>query len=96
MKSHELAKVLLSLPDRPVSVMTNGHLYDCTQIVSHGPLRVGELVLRLAFKKQITSIIIGNLSETDRREAGNYSVERILHTDTTTLQDVTKEITERG
>lgn len=44
--SHELARLLLSLPDLPVASMANGHVYAGSESAdrrTHGPLVVGLL-----------------------------------------------------
>lgn len=42
MNSHNLAKLLLSLPDLPVATYSHGHTYSSRgQEKSHGPLMIG-------------------------------------------------------
>lgn len=42
--SHEIARLLLSLPDLPIATHAHGHTYSCgSDWFTHGPLRVGRL-----------------------------------------------------
>jgi hypothetical protein len=44
MNSHDLARLLLTLPDLPVASVASGHIYSSVSgAVSHGPLAVTRL-----------------------------------------------------
>lgn len=51
MKSHDLARILLTLPDLPVATFANGHLHVDTSV--HSELKVGRL--------DLNHIVIGNM-----------------------------------
>jgi hypothetical protein len=59
MNSHALAKMLLSLPNLPVSITAMGHTYDSRlDKISHGPLKIGLLKKYSRYDR----IIIGEYS----------------------------------
>lgn len=59
MKSHDLARLLLSYPDLPMASYANGHTYmSAKDSDSHGPMRVGTLETSAG-----QHIVIGNLSK---------------------------------
>lgn len=43
MTTHELARLLLKIPDRPVAVSVHGYVYSSQRDrMTHGPIQVGE------------------------------------------------------
>jgi len=72
MTTHELAKLLLTLPDLPVATSAKGHLYiGATDSGSHGSLKVGRLHTYAG-----DHIVIGE-SVNDNRP--NWYVAEVLH-----------------
>lgn len=44
MTSHELARILLDMPDHPIATLCHGHLYSSkADAKSHGGLEIGKL-----------------------------------------------------
>jgi len=74
MKTHELAKLLLTLPDLPVATSACGHQY-MTRLMSqsHGPLKVGLLKTYGG-----DHIVIGNILEMNMNRP-NWFVSEMLH-----------------
>lgn len=74
MKSHELAKNLLELPDKDVALSVFGHLYSSeANKQSHGALKIGLLE---HYGGQ--HIVLGNIREESDR-GDNYHVSKILY-----------------
>lgn len=76
MNSHELAKILLSLPDLPVATHANNHTYaSYGDRGSHGPLKVGLL-------KHYSGdhIVIGDISKRNINKP-NWYVTEMFHGD---------------
>jgi hypothetical protein len=75
MKSHDLAKLLLEIPNLPMAVLAHGHLYSASaNQVSHGPLQTG--ILRHYAGPHI---IVGNMLDCIQPH-DNWSVEEIIRT----------------
>lgn len=67
MKSHDLARLLLTLPDQIVAVAAHGHVYSSEgDRYSHGPLMVGQSTLNYATESGIDNAYC------HRRHAGIY------------------------
>jgi hypothetical protein len=74
MNSHDLAKLLLTLPDLPIATHANNHTYmSGNDASSHGPLKVGLLE---TYGGQ--HIVVGNMSRM-RINKPNWFVSRMLH-----------------
>ncbi len=76
MTSHELAKLLLCMPDLPVATHADNHTYAvAADAQSHGPLKIGRLVHWAG-----DHLIIGNISK--RNLSGpNYFVSEMYEGD---------------
>lgn len=67
MKSHELAELLLSLPDLPVATHAFNHTYmSDSHELSHGKLKIG-----LIPRKSGDCIVIGDISDKWKMEVIN-------------------------
>lgn len=76
MNSHELAKLLLSMPDLPVATHANGHTYmSHTDKNSHGQVKIGRLESYGG-----PHIIIGDISKMNIN-APNWYVSEMLYGD---------------
>lgn len=76
MKSHELARLLLTLPDLPVATHAHNHTYSSgAQENSHGPLKVG-LLAHYSGKH----IVIGDISKRNIN-APNWRITEMYHGD---------------
>ena len=76
MNSHDLAKLLLTLPDLPIATHANNHTYASGgDTRSHGPLKVGLL-------KHYSGehIVLGNISKRNLN-APNWYVTQMFHGD---------------
>jgi len=74
MNSHELAKLLLTLPDLPVATHANNHTYKSgNDVNSHGQLKVGLLE---TYGGQ--HIVIGNMSRMNINKP-NWFISSMLH-----------------
>jgi len=76
MTTHELARLLLSLPDLPVATYANHHVYmSGLDQRSHGPLKVGLLE---TYGGQ--HIVIGNIPRMNLNPP-NWYISKMLHGD---------------
>ena len=76
MNSHELARLLLTLPDLPVATHANNHTYmSGIDATSHGPLKVGRLHTYGG-----DHIVLGNISKRQINPP-NWSVKDMLRGD---------------
>ena len=74
MKSHELAKLLLSFPDLPVATEANNHEYfSVGDGTSHGQLRIA-----ICHHYSGDHLLIGNISRRMLNEP-NWYVKEMLH-----------------
>lgn len=72
MTSHELANLLLTLPNLPVGTFANNHTYVAADRKTHGPLKVGLLKHYVG-----QHILIGNFFRLDIN-APNWFVTEVL------------------
>lgn len=71
MKSHELAKILLDLPDMPIATHANNHTYKSDiDHVSHGSLLIAKLKTYGG-----DHLVIGNCSSPDMNKPNWYITE---------------------
>ena len=71
MTSHELARMLLTLPDIPIATHANNHTYmSGIERVSHGALKVGRLHTYGG-----DHLVIGNISKRNINKPNWYVVE---------------------
>jgi hypothetical protein len=76
MTSHELANLLLTLPDLPVATHAHNHTYmSAADSRSHGPLKVGLLETYAG-----RHIVLGDINKRDLNSP-NWFVSEIFHGD---------------
>ena len=75
MTSHELARLLLLQPDKPIALSVYDHVYStAANLQGHGPLSIG-LLRHYAGEH----IVIGDIrAEPENADRGNWHVKQIL------------------